>query len=532
MSVKQSFLLGVVIFIVIMVINTLVGWRSVERLNAMLDYLGGPAWNTADGAMEGQIGIEAQIILLQRIYYKETTLAQTQASLDEAIAMEQQALTRMVSSGLMAQTTVKQMQQLLNQYHSSRKTFLNQVASGEDTDASFKQLDSHQDELLEFIGQMEEEADSKVEGEMQQVALLKKRALQMLLGALLISVILALLVYALALKKILAPLDSVTQRLQHLASGNGDLTQRLEGAGQSNEIALLAAAFNEFADKLQQLIHKAKASNHALTGVSSEISQGIGAAAQGIEVQLHEVSQVASAMEQISTMLESVVGTAAEANQSTQSAVDATNDGNKVVANAREGVEEVVQELDRASQVLTEVTSDSRNIGGMLEVIRSIAEQTNLLALNAAIEAARAGESGRGFAVVADEVRNLAQRTQESTGAIEKIIVNLTQASGKAEAAMSQAQSRAGIIRERIANTSQAFAKISSVVQEIRQGNQMIASSTEDERKAMAQITQSTGAILNQARSNQQTGEKINSTRKQLEQEIQQLNGLLGQFHT
>ena len=205
--------------------------------------------------------------------------------------------------------------------------------------------------------------------------------------------------------------------------------------------------------------------------------------------QREQIIQVSAAMQQMSSTCDEIARSTQDTDESAREAAKLADDGKETVATSIDSVAKLAEQIEAASARIQKLENESEQIGSVLGVIQSISEQTNLLALNAAIEAARAGEAGRGFAVVADEVRGLAQRVQESTSDIERIVSNLQSGAAGAVVDMSRGKQLADEAMAQAEVSGTALSEIQVAVNRIVDMTTQVASATEQQRATAAETT-------------------------------------------
>ncbi|MCC2604972.1 methyl-accepting chemotaxis protein [Planctobacterium marinum] len=237
-----------------------------------------------------------------------------------------------------------------------------------------------------------------------------------------ILVIIACSVVAfLSQRSLLLRINEITQRIEEIASGGGDLTQTIVKK-HNDELGALGDAFNSFIQSLASLINDIRHQVHDLSDASDSLKKSADSTTEIVKAQCSDSDMIVSAVHEMSMATIEMSSIAQKTAENMELAKLSAEKGVSVIADSVKQINSVHQSIESASTSAHKLSENSEKISDVLNVIRGIAEQTNLLALNAAIEAARAGEQGRGFAVVADEVRSLASKTQDSTENIQSMI--------------------------------------------------------------------------------------------------------------
>ena len=286
----------------------------------------------------------------------------------------------------------------------------------------------------------------------------------------------------------MAPLGRLSNTFAELASGQGDLTQRLNMGEGQDEISTLARSFDRFTQTLRKMLIDVRECAGRLNGTALEVDRETDEIGQHCAQQAESAVSTASSVHELFTSISRVAESSGQASEITRSASGAAEQVAKDVHDAAREVGQVEEAIARVDGVLGNLRQRSEEIGSVVQVIRDIADQTNLLALNAAIEAARAGEQGRGFAVVADEVRKLAERSASATQEISNSIAQVQNETNEASASMTQAV-------EQVQSSVKLAERAAESIDVIRKNNDEVLNVIEHTAQATAEQSEASQII-------------------------------------
>ena len=373
-----------------------------------------------------------------------------------------------------------------------------------------------------------------------------------------IVVVMTIIVGSILLVKTIKPLSIVKDTIQGIATGNADLTKRID-LNSKNEIGQVVQGFNMFAQKLQEIIAEVKSSkgelsiagenmtastqdtSTAITQILASIDEmgnQIHSQAAGVEETAGAVNEIASNIESLERMIENQSSGVTEASAAVEEMIGNIKSVNTSVdkmarsfedlrANAQNGfakqqdVNEKIRQIENQSSMLQEANA----------AISAIAEQTNLLAMNAAIEAAHAGDAGKGFAVVADEIRKLSETSTAQSKTIGEQLGNIQESIMSVVTASNESSMAFEAVSGQIESTDELVMQIKAAMEEQNEGSKQISDSllvmnntTVEVKNASVEMAEGNKAILEEMKRLQDSAQIMKESMNQMSAGARKIN--------
>ncbi|HFG2172862.1 methyl-accepting chemotaxis protein [Vibrio cholerae] len=478
-------------------------------------------WQAADGGMESNIGLLWKLYYTQRLLDGQDDATQIKA-IEQAIEFQKQANSEMFSTGRFTisageewkNASYEEVFSQLNSQH--EQAMMAVIESYRNYRQIYQEYTVTSLALLDFIAELEELADSKVE--QQAVLILDGQAWA--ISSFKVLIIIALLVLLLLgwilVNQILSPIQRLQERVTDISEGNGDLTLRVNITTQ-DEFGELGKSFDKFIEKIQNLIADITQSTNLAKTAAVDLSATFKVTAEAVNKQTFEVNTISNATTAMTAISSQVISGAREISQSVLNIDKNAQSTLSNVRQAAQSVNELVAEVTQGTETINSLKNHVTSIEPVLADINGIAEQTNLLALNAAIEAARAGEQGRGFAVVADEVRSLATRTQGSTNTIQQSITQLRSSADESVRVINNSMSKGTQTTEITSQAEESLHQVAVEISRLTEMNQQTSDAITHQEQSVTSIASSVShlqALCQSAQEKIQQSEHTISTLK------------------
>ena len=400
-----------------------------------------------------------------------------------------------------------------------------------------------------------------------------------------IMIIVAIIAVGASMSISLKPLVKVKDAIEDVASGEADLTKRLDKRG-NDEITDVVDGFNKFMEKLHTIIGQIKESkeklgsaglslNDSTQDTASSITQiisniesvhgQISNQADSVHETAGAVNEIASNIESLEKMIEKQSSCVSEASAAVEEMIGNISSVNQSVEKMSESFDNLNVDARNGQQVQMSVNEKIEQIKVQSEILQeanqaisAIAEQTNLLAMNAAIEAAHAGEAGKGFSVVADEIRKLSETSTQQSKTIGDQLSEIQRSINDVVIASEQSSAAFTSVSSKIRDTDDLVRQIRAAMEEQNEGSKQISNvlhvmndSSLEVKTASQEMSEGNKAILSEVRKLQdatgimeesmremsvgakkinETGEALRGIAAEMQDSIGEIGGQIDQF--